>query len=212
MSNLFWEIGRLVHLVHMPMWPRSDGAEQCSPSLDEPYSPLCSRSHLASLSFLPGLLAPVGFWVFDPAPAPSFLGPLISTTPAQQKTSLWCEKGLPTGCATGLACPWFQAFAQAVPPAWNSFPQISAQGARYAAGRAWGTECEVLQKNAAFYSMQWCHTLSKLNVVGLLQGNLTSERKLNIWGWNLPDREGYLHARKIQGESDWGLEHLVLDH
>lgn len=42
-------------------------------------------------------------------------------------------------------------------------------------------------------------------------GTSTQRENLTSETGTCPDKEGYLPARKIQGESDWGLKHLVLD-
>lgn len=140
--------------------------------LHQPYSPVCPRLHLASFTHCPCLLLPVSL---RPAPAPPscLLWHLFlpNRNPGQE--------GLTTGCPTGLACPWLQTFAHAVLSAWNGFPQISARCYKPSSGE--GLECRVqgfLERVTIrhFSLVQWCHTLSKLNIVNLLQGTTSREK------------------------------------
>lgn len=204
MSSFPWEIGRCVHLVHMLMWPRSDGAEQWSPSLAEPHSPFAPDSTWPRLSFLPGLLA---LWAFEfltlLQPHPPWL--LLFLLPPNRKVRP--ERGAYRLC--NWPCP---PLTLGLLPARNSFLQISAQGVRSAVGGLGALSAKFFRRTQRFIPVQWCHSLSKLNVVGLLQGASTQRRNLISEMGTFPDREGSLRARKIQGESDWGFKHLVLDH
>lgn len=88
-------------------------------------------SHLpwtpGQLSNLPGWLPPVALQVLGFATVlilPRLFWLLLLPL---QKIALSSQEGLATGCPTGLAYVQLQAFAQAILPAWNGFPQMLAQ-------------------------------------------------------------------------------------
>lgn len=188
------------------MWPHSGRAEKWFPPLDKLCTPVCPRFYLASLSLLPCLLAQVGFGVFDLTPAPSFLSPLIST-PVQQKPPPVKPGRLSTCPCLSLAPGLYQA----VLSAWNGFPHIAAQYVSHPTGRAWVTECKVLEKHSIWSQCRDVTLSPNLNVVGLLH-RITTQRENSVFKTGtLPDIQDYLHSRKMQGESDGGLKYLVWD-
>lgn len=185
MSNFPWETGRCVHLVPMPMWPRSDGAEQWSPSLAEPYSPF------APDSAWPACLSYLACWPCEllsswPCSSPILPGssyfyscptenPLGRPGRAAYRLCNWpclpLTPGLCSGCSTCLE---------------QLSPNISSGCTLYSGEGLGRWVPRSLQKNAAFYSSAVMSQPLQTKRCWPASGDLNPERKRNLWDWNFP--------------------------
>lgn len=159
----------------------------------------------------PVLLTVLTLWVFSlPQPHPSCL--LWHLFLPNRKPFLQA-RGPAMGCPSGLACPWHQAFADTVWPAWKGFPQISAQCISHPAGRAWSAECKVDVQNVWQLSMSApCKdvTPSPNSMLGTcFRGPQPKEKTQYPRSELSPEIQHYLHSRKIQNESNGGLKYVL---